>query len=120
MEDEPEGLWSVAYTKDQIKEHNMAASKWDRKALNSVTQGTGIIILKYAMVLFFRWIVDNGYFNKVLLCDLVHDEAVAEFPKELVDIVPNKLKEFMEKAASVFCKKLPIPAVPEVGNHWIH
>ena len=120
MEDEPENMWRVAYTNDQIKEHNMAASKWDRKALNSVTQGTGVIILKYAMVLFFRWIIENGYFNKVLLCDLVHDEAVVEFPKELVDVVPNKLKEFMEKSAGVFCKKLPIPAVPEVGDHWIH
>lgn len=81
---------------------------------------TGIIILKYAMILFFRWLVSEGLFGKVLLCDLVHDEAVVEFPKELEELVPNKLKFYMEKAASKFCKKLPIPAVPEVGTHWIH
>lgn len=72
------------------------------------------------MILFFRWLVSEGLFGKVLLCDLVHDEAVVEFPKELEELVPSKLKFYMEKSASKFCKKLPIPAVPEVGTHWIH
>lgn len=89
-------------------------------ALNVVTQGTGIIILKYAMTMFFKWIVDNGLFEKVLICDLVHDEAVIEYPLEMKDIVVPKLKLAMEKAASVFCKSLPIPAEPETGDHWIH
>lgn len=120
MEEEPEDLWKVTYSSDEIKEHKMAVAKWERKALNSPTQGTGIIILKYAMILFFKWILENNYFDKVLLCDLIHDEAVVEFPEELKDIVPNKLKEYMEKSSATFCKKLPIPAVPETGKFWIH
>ena len=117
--EDPEVLSNV-YSKEAIKEHNSAASKWFRKALNSPTQGTGIIILKYAMILFFRWLVEHDLFGKVLICDLIHDEAVVEFPKELEDVVPLKLKELMELSASKFCRKLPIPAVPEVGNWWIH
>ena len=117
--EDPDVLENV-YSDAALKEHRSAASKWFRKALNSPTQGSGIIILKYAMVLFFKWIVENGYFGKVLLCDLIHDEAVIEYPEELVDIVPNKLKEFMELSSSKFCKKLPIPAVPETGKCWIH
>ena len=117
--EDPEVLSNV-YSKDAIKEHNSAASKWFRKALNSPTQGTGIIILKYAMILFFRWLVEHNLFGKVLICDLIHDEAVVEFPKELEDVVPLKLKELMELSSSKFCRKLPIPAVPEVGNWWIH
>lgn len=120
IEDMPDWLKDKELTEAEIKEHDGAAAKWDRLALNVVTQGTGIIILKYAMTMFFKWIVDNGYFDKVLICDLVHDEAVIEYPEELKDIVVPKLKLAMEKAASVFCKSLPIPAEPETGDHWIH
>ena len=80
---------------------------------------SGIIILKDAMANFFKWIVENGYFNIIKICDLVHDEAVIEYPKDCVE-APNKLQEAMEKAASLYCTKLPIPAVPEISNHWVH
>lgn len=101
-----------------VREHFQAASKWDRMALNSPTQGTGIVILKSAMTDFFNYIVDNGLFNKVKIVALVHDEANIEYPINLsMDIV---LKECMEKAAAKFCKSLPIPAEAAVGNHWIH
>ena len=36
------------------------------------------------------------------------------------DTIPAKLQECMEFASSIFCEKLPIPAVPETGDHWIH
>lgn len=120
IEDMPEWMRNKELTDAELKEHDGAAAKWDRLALNVVTQGTGIIILKYAMAMFFKWIVDNGYFDKVLICDLVHDEAVIEYPEELKDVVVPKLKLAMEKSASVFCKSLPIPAEPETGDHWIH
>lgn len=47
-------------------------------------------------------------------------EAVVEFPALIKDTVPAKLQECMEYSSSIFCKKLPIPAVPETGDHWIH
>lgn len=101
-----------------VREHFQAASKWDRMALNSPTQGTGIVILKSAMTDFFNYIVDNGLFNRVKIVALVHDEANIEYPINLsMDVV---LKECMEKAAAKFCKSLPIPAEAAVGNHWIH
>lgn len=120
IEDLPDWIRERELTDAELKEHDGAAAKWDRLALNVVTQGTGIIILKYAMTMFFKWIVVNNLFNKVLLCDLVHDEAVIEYPKELKDVVVPKLKTAMEKAASVLCKSLPIPAEAETGDHWIH
>lgn len=81
---------------------------------------SGIVILKMAMTDFFNWIVDNGYFHTVELSALVHDEANIIYPKELHDIVPAKLKECMEHAASLVCTKLPIPAEAEIGPYWIH
>lgn len=104
----------------KVKEHFQAASKWDRKALNSVTQGTGAIILKDSQIALFNWVVDNGYFGKIRLCNLTHDEANWEFPEELKDFFPNLLQETMEKSAGKYCKALPIPAEASVGDHWIH
>lgn len=120
MEDVPYELRIREYTKEELREHSMAGSKWGRMALNSPTQGSGIIILKFAMIKFFKWILENNLFEIVRLCDLIHDEALIEFPENMKDIVPNKLQECMENASAIFCEKLPIPAVPETGDHWIH
>lgn len=102
-----------------VSEHSKEGAYWDRLALNSVTQGTGAICLKQSGIDFFKWIVDNGYFGKVLLCDLVHDEICIEFPKEHPEIA-DILKRIMEKAASLYCKSLPIPAEPETSIYWRH
>lgn len=116
----PIEIRSKEYSSKEEKTLNMEYSKWaNRMSLNAPTQGTGIICLKTAMIAFFKWIVKNNLFNKVLLCDLVHDEAVIEYPKTCTE-VPTKLQEAMEKAASLYCTKLPIPAVPEISNHWVH
>ena len=104
----------------EVSMHFKAASKYDRMALNAPTQGSGIVILKIAMTNFFNWIVDNGYFHTVELSALVHDEANIIYPKELHDIVPAKLKECMENAASLICTKLPIPAEAAINDHWEH
>ena len=102
-----------------VKHHFQTSSKWERMSLNGPTQGQGIVILKYAMCNFFNWIVRKGYFGKVLICNLVHDEACIEYPEDMPEI-SIILKKFMEEAAAYFCKKLPIPASPEVGLCWIH
>lgn len=102
-----------------VKRHFQAGSKWERMALNGPTQGQGIVILKYAVINFFNWIIDNDLFNKVKLCNLVHDEVCIEYPETMPE-TSEVLKRCLEEAASVFCKKLPIPASPEVGLYWIH
>lgn len=81
---------------------------------------SGCVIIKMAVTDFFNWVVDNGYFGKIEFAAIVHDEINIIYPKELHDIVPNKLKECMEKAASIICKKLPIPAEAEVASCWKH
>ena len=103
-----------------VKEHFQAASAWDRAALNSPTQGGGAIVLKDAAITLFNWIVDNGYFGKVLLVNLTHDEINSEFPLEIKDFYPNFVAKTMEEAAAKYFHKLPIPAEAEVGDHWIH
>lgn len=81
---------------------------------------SGIVILKLAMNKFFRWIVSQGYFGKVELSALVHDESNIIFPKELKDIVPPMQSKCMEEAAALVCEKLPIPAKPDIDLYWKH
>lgn len=81
---------------------------------------TGSTCLKLAAINLFRYIVQNGYFNKIKISALVHDEIVVEFPEELKDTFPKKLEDIMLKAAAEYCKSLPIPAEAAVGKFWIH
>lgn len=104
----------------EVRQHFQASSKWSRMALNAPTQGSGIVILKIAMNNFFRWIVREGYFGKVELAALVHDESNIIFPEELKDIVPPMQQKCMEDAAALVCKKLPIPAPYDVAKFWKH
>lgn len=103
----------------EVKEHFQAASKWDRMALNIPTQGGGAIVLKEATIRLFNWIVDNGYFNKVLLVNLTHDEINTEFPEVLTEW-PNIVANTMKEAAGKYYTKLPIPAEPAVKPFWEH
>lgn len=81
---------------------------------------TAAIILKDSQIKVFNWVVNNGYFGKILLVNLSHDEANWEFPEELKESFPAFLQKSMEDSAAKYCKSLPIPAVAEVGDHWIH
>jgi DNA polymerase I-like protein with 3'-5' exonuclease and polymerase domains len=102
-----------------VKKHFQAVGKYGRLARNVVTQGTGAIILKDAVSDLFTWIVRSGNFGKVKICALVHDEANCEYPEDLKEF-PDILKKVMENSASKYCKSLPIPAVPEISDHWVH
>lgn len=102
-----------------VSMHFKAGSKWDRKALNSVTQGTGAICLKVAARKFFDWVMDNGHFNVVKIVNFVHDELCIEYPESMPEL-GKMLEKIMEETAAIYCKSLPIPAEASVGKHWIH
>lgn len=107
------------YVAQEVSMHFKAASKWDRLALNSVTQGSGSVILKMAMTEFFTWIIENNLFKEVEIAALVHDEANVIY-KENHPEVPAVLKKCMEDAAGFICTKLPIPADADISDHWVH
>lgn len=103
----------------EVKKHFQEVSKYDRKALNSVTQGTGAIILKDSQIAVFHYIVQHGFFGKCRLANLTHDECNWEFPESFTDF-PKIVEDFMEQSAAKYCKSVPIPAVAEVSDHWVH
>lgn len=103
-----------------VKMHFQAASKYDRAALNTPTQGGGAVVIKDAATQLFNWIVDNGYFNKILIVNITHDEINSECPKELSNTYAPLVTNIMEKAAAKYYTKLPFPAEASIGTHWIH
>ena len=103
----------------EVKKHFQALSKYGRLARNAPPQGTSAIMTKEAVINLFNWVIDNNYFNKVLLTNITHDETNWEFPKELKEF-PKIVQKYMEEAAAKYCKSLPIPAEASVGVHWIH
>ena len=103
----------------EVKMHFKAASKWGRMARNGPTQGTCAVMLKTAAIWFFRWLVEKGYFGKIEISALIHDEINCIYPEEIEE-VPSVLKKFMEESAALYCESLPIPATAEVSDHWVH
>lgn len=104
-----------------VREHYQAKSKWcDRMSLNLPTQGGGAVVLKEAAIALYKWVIDNGYWGKILFVNFTHDEINTEFPEELKDTYPKIVAKIMQEAAAKYYHKLPIPAEPAVGDHWIH
>ena len=105
----------------EVKIHFQAKSKWcDRMSLNLPTQGGGAVVLKEAMITLYKWVIDNGYWGKILFCNFTHDECNTEFPEELKDTYPQIVANIMQEAAAKYYHKLPIPAIPEVDSCWRH
>lgn len=71
------------------------------------------------MINLFNYIVNNNLFGTVLIVNLVHDEAVLEYPETMPQIADITVK-IMEDAANKYCKKVPIPAEASIGTYWIH
>ena len=104
----------------EVKAHFQAASKYDRLARNAPSQGSSSIMTKLALVDLFKWIIENGYFAKVLIVNVTHDEINTEFPQELQDFYPKLVQDIMSKAGKIICTKVDVPAEASVGDCWIH
>lgn len=101
-------------------EHFAARNKWDKNSVNSTTQGLGAVIFKHFNYELYKWIIQNGYFNKIKFCVPVHDEICLEAPKELTEETVRMTKYFMETIGGFYCHRLLLPAQEEVSSHWVH
>lgn len=104
-----------------VARHKSTGHDWfEKNVLNYPIQGGSAIVLKQAVADLFQWIVQNKQFGRILFCVFVHDEIDCECPKELTKTFSAVMKNIMEKAASKYYKKLPIPSEVSIGDHWIH
>lgn len=105
----------------RVRKHMSMGHDWfEKNVLNYPIQGGSAIVLKVAAANLYKWVLQKGYFGKVLFCVFVHDELDVECPKELEAEVSQTLPEIMEKAAAKFYHKLKIPAEVSVNTYWEH
>ena len=101
-------------------EYRKAEAEIQRLSQNYPIQGSSADCSKLAGCLFFNQILKNGWFNKVKIVNMVHDEYCVEAPKEMANEVGKLLIQCMEKAGTYFCKTITLKADIEIGDYWIH
>lgn len=105
----------------RVAKHRAQSHDWfEKNVLNYPIQGGSAIVLKQAAADLFDWIVKNGFFGKILFCVFVHDEIDCECPKEYAEDFKKVMQNIMQKAASKYYHKLPIPAEANVNSYWVH
>ncbi len=92
----------------------------ERKALNAPVQGTAGDMTKLAAVMFNDWIYKNDMSEKMFITNLIHDEINVESLEKYANLAAEKLQYFMEKAGSVWCKRVPIKAEAVIKDYWTH
>lgn len=98
--------------------------KWrssvEKMALNTPIQGTSAMITKIAGIKLFNYILANNLLHTVKIINFVHDEILIEVPITIQDRMVKVLKQCMELAGFIFCKRVPLVAKVEVSEHWVH
>ena len=108
------------YYKPLVRKYFQLQGEIKRKAVNYRIQGTSAAITKLAGIYFFEYLIENNLLFTVLLSNFVHDEILAESPMKYKEQITKALQDNMEKAGSVFCKRVPLKASINTSNHWMH
>lgn len=90
--------------------------KLERAALNFPIQGAASSMVKLATILIEK--SSTSLKEGVIL--LVHDELLTQYPEELAEAITLENENLMRKAGLFLCAHVPMNAVGEVGDHWIH
>jgi DNA polymerase I-like protein with 3'-5' exonuclease and polymerase domains len=93
-------------------------SSYQRLCLNNPVQTRGAHQLKLATCLFFEWIEKNNLIWIVKLCNSIHDEIVAESPKELSEKVRKVVEKSMLEGGNHYLTNLKIKADANYGKSW--
>ena len=101
-----------------ISDYFKLQSEYKRLSLNNPVQTRGAHQMKLALCLFFEWIVKNKYMWKVLMCNAVHDEIVAEAPNHLAMNVKKQVEKSMIDGGNHYLTKLKMKADADVGDTW--
>lgn len=104
--------------KQQVSDYFYFKGEIERKSLNFPIQGSSAEITKISCAYIYRWILDNNLFGVVKFVNTVHDENVLECPEHMKDEVAEVVKDAMCKAGEIFCKRVPLKAVPDINPFW--
>lgn len=104
--------------KKDVSSYFKLRGEYLRLCLNNPVQARGAHQLKLATCILFDWILDNNYQWKILLCNSVHDELVAESPDELKEITRVAVQKAMLEGGNYYLTNLEIKADAKYGASW--
>jgi len=117
----PDWKWlKQAERNGEHKKVNQMKGKMERAAMNYVIQGEAGSITKLAAIYLYEWINKNNFWEDVKVTLLVHDEINLEVTDGLQHIAAPALEECMERAGSVWCKRIPLKADAITTTYWTH
>ena len=59
---------------EEVKEYRKKKGEWERNSINYRIQHAGAMCYKFSMIYFFKWIIENNLFNKVLITITPYDK----------------------------------------------
>lgn len=86
------------------------------KALNTLLQGAGAIVMKQALVILYRDLRDAGIEPRFVLN--IHDEWQIEVLPEKAEKAGKLATEAIRKAGEVFKLRCPLAGEYKIGNNW--
>jgi DNA polymerase I len=114
-------------TVQEVRDFFKKKGELGRYSINYRIQHTGALCYKVSMIYFFKWIMENNLFNKVLITVTPYDEINCEAPTEIAEEVAARLHAIMVKAGKIFCTRCPLDADisrnkedNSLPTHWVH
>lgn len=110
----------------EVREFFKKKGECERNSINYRIQHTGALCYKVSMIYFFKWIIENNLFNKVLITVTPYDEINCEAPTEIAEKVATRLHAIMVRAGEIFCTRCKLDADISrlkngtLPNYWIH
>ena len=86
------------------------------KALNTLLQGAGAIVMKQASILFRNYLTSEKIPAKLLLT--VHDEWQLEVPEQYAERVGQLGRKAIQDAGVVLGLRCPLDGEYKIGNNW--
>jgi DNA polymerase I len=88
------------------------------RALNTLLQGNGAVVMKRALIIFSDRLRENGLYDIVRVVANVHDELQVECPEYLADTIGKMGVQAIRDAGEFYNMRCPLDGEYKVGNNW--
>jgi DNA polymerase-1 len=86
----------------------------ERNAINAPIQGSAADLIKLAMINIQNWIKSENLQSRMTM--QVHDELVFDVKEEELELVKEKVREFMQNAIQL---SVPLEVGIGIGDNWL-
>lgn len=88
------------------------------RALNTLLQGNGAVVMKRALIIFSDRLREDGLYDTVRVVANVHDELQVEAPEYLADTVGRMGVQAIRDAGEFYNMRCPLDGKYKIGDSW--